>query len=50
MRLTNERFKHILEHPEMANLAAALEETLREPKLVIQSRSDPNAELRYRIR
>ncbi len=49
VRLTDERLAHILEHPEMANLEAALEETLRDPKLVIQSRSDPNAELSYRF-
>ncbi len=29
VRLTDERPRHILEHPEMANLEAALEETLR---------------------
>ena len=27
VRLTDERLQHILEHPEMANLEAALEET-----------------------
>jgi hypothetical protein len=41
VRLTDERLSHILEHPEMANLAAALEETLLRPQCVIQSQVDP---------
>ena len=49
VRLTEERLQHILEHQEMASLAAALEETLRLPYLVIQSRTDPAAELNYRF-
>lgn len=48
VRLTAERLAHILEHPEMANLEAALAETLEQPTLVVQSRSDPTAELNYR--
>lgn len=48
VRLTEERRQHILEHPEMANQEAALEETLREPQLVIQSRTDETATLSYR--
>jgi hypothetical protein len=48
VRLTEERRQHILEHPEMANQEAALEETLREPQLVIQSRTDETATLNYR--
>ena len=48
VRLTDERLAHILEHPEMANLEAALTETLEHPTLVVQSRSDPAAELSYR--
>jgi hypothetical protein len=31
VRLTDERLQHILEPPEMANLEAALEGTLRHP-------------------
>jgi hypothetical protein len=49
VRLTEERLQHILEHQEMASLAAALEETLRQPYLVIQSRTDLAAELSYRF-
>jgi hypothetical protein len=48
VRLTDERLQHILGHPEMAGLQAALEETLRQPETVIQSRTDPNAALHYR--
>ena len=49
VRLMDERLQHILEHPEMADLEGALEETLREPQFVIQSRTDPAAELSYRF-
>ncbi len=48
MRLTDERLRHILEHPEMAALEAALAETLRAPQFVIQSRADEAAALYYR--
>ncbi len=48
VRLTDERLAHILEHPEMAELEAGLSETLEHPSLVVQSRSDPTAELSYR--
>ena len=47
--LTEERLRHILEHPEMANLESALEKTLRQPQYVIQSRTDPGAALSYRF-
>jgi hypothetical protein len=49
VRLTDERLRHILEHAEMADLEPALEQTVRDPQLVIQSRSDPSAELSYRF-
>lgn len=48
VRLTDERLAHILEHPEMAGLETALAETLEHPALVIQSRSDPSAQLSHR--
>jgi hypothetical protein len=35
VRLTDERLRHILEHPEMADLESALEKTLRQPQYVI---------------
>lgn len=49
VRLTDERLRHILEHPQMSDLEAAIEETLRAPQVVIQSRSDAAAELNYRF-
>ena len=49
VRLTEERLRHILEHPEMAELESALETTLRQPQYVIQSRTDPKAALSYRF-
>ncbi len=49
LRLTDERLRHILEHPEMANMNAAIEETLHEPQLVIRSRADETANLNYRF-
>ena len=48
VRLTDERRRHILEHPEMAGMENALEETLRDPQLVVRSRTDETATLNYR--
>jgi len=48
VRLTNERLKHIREHPEMVELESMIETTVNLPDLVIQSRSDPSAQLCYR--
>jgi hypothetical protein len=45
IRLTDERLKHVLEHPEMRGLENAIEETLLRPEGVIQSFSDPQAKL-----
>ena len=47
VRLTDERLAHILEHPEMRDLAAELKLALRQPRLVRRSRSDPAARLFY---
>lgn len=47
VRLTDERLQHILEHPEMAELERALEETLRHPQFVFQSRLDAAVKLSY---
>ena len=49
IRLTNERLAHILEHPEMASLEQAIEETLTNPERVLESFSDPDARLYYRF-
>jgi len=48
VRLTDERRQHILEHPEMAGMESALADTLRDPQLVIRSRTDETATLNYR--
>lgn len=48
IRLTDERLAHIHEHPEMASLDAAIEETLARPLRVVQSASDAQANLYYR--
>lgn len=49
IRLTDERLKHILEHPEMKRMSRAIEETLAHPEKVIQSMSDAEAHLYYRF-
>jgi hypothetical protein len=49
VRLTEERRSHILEHPEMRGMEAAVEETLRRPERVVQSLGDPAARLYYRL-
>lgn len=49
IRLSAERMAHILDHPEMTDLEAAISETLRDPALVIQSISDETARLYYRF-
>ena len=48
VRLTGERLAHIREHPEMAELEVAIEETLARPARVVQSLSDLQALLYYR--
>ncbi len=48
VRLTAERLAHIKGHPEMADMEAAIEETLAGPELVIQSLTDSEAHLNYR--
>jgi hypothetical protein len=49
IRLTDERLAHILEHPEMAGLESAIEETLLRPERIVESFSDPQARLYYRF-
>jgi hypothetical protein len=49
IRLTAERLQHVLEHPEMHGLENLLEEVLQKPEQAIQSRSDPEMELFYRL-
>jgi len=49
IRLTDERWRHILEHPEMTFMREALEEILAAPESVMESLSDPAARLYYRF-
>ena len=49
VRLTPERLAHIREHPEMIGLERDLVEALREPRVVVQSLTDPSAILHYRF-
>lgn len=49
VRLTDERRQHILLHPELVGMEPAIEETLKDPQLVIRSRSDGSAALSYRL-
>jgi len=49
VRLTEERLAHILGHPEMSEMESAIAETLQYPETVIQSRSDEQARLYYRL-
>jgi hypothetical protein len=49
IRLTDERLAHILEHPEMVGMEAAIDEAVRRPQRVVQSLSDPDARWYYRF-
>lgn len=49
VRLTDERWAPIEEHPEMIGLREAVAETLRKPEAVIESPSDPLVRLSYRF-
>ena len=49
IRLTEERRKHILEHPEMKGMLRCIKETLSKPQQVVQSISDRDANLYYRF-
>lgn len=48
IRLTDERLAHVLDHPEMTGMEAAIDDTLLGPETVIQSQSDDQARLYYR--
>jgi hypothetical protein len=49
IRITDERMRHALEHPEMRGQETHVEETLAAPEAVVQSRSDPDVRLYYRV-
>jgi hypothetical protein len=46
-RLTDERLAHILEHPELKEMQAEIEQVLRQPRLVRRSRTDAAVRLFY---
>jgi hypothetical protein len=49
VRLTEERLAHILNHPEMVGMEAQIADTLKQPQLVRQSRSDESIALFYQF-
>ena len=49
IRLTEERWHHIRDHPEMLGMRPAVEETLRAPEIVVQSSSDTETRLYYHL-
>ena len=49
IRLTDERFAHILDHPEMVDMEGRIAETLSSPEQVVESLSDSEARLYYRF-
>ncbi|MEX0804877.1 MAG: hypothetical protein WD688_16405 [Candidatus Binatia bacterium] len=49
VRLTEERWRHILEHPEMARQKQKVRETLKKPDLVLTSHHDFSVGLYYRF-
>ena len=48
VRFTDERHRHILDHPEMAAVDAEIEHALAGPDSVVESVSDPETRLYYR--
>lgn len=48
VRLTDERIAHILEHDEMAGQFYKVEETVREPDVVVRSQRDPGVHLYHK--
>lgn len=49
VRLTEERWAHIREHPEMVAMEGAIAQTLATPEIVIRSLADPKAHLYHRF-
>jgi hypothetical protein len=49
VRMTAERWKHVIEHSEMNGQERKLRQTLREPQTVRTSRLDPTVHLYYRF-
>lgn len=48
VRVTDERLRHIMSHPEMADLEPFIAIALREPDVVVQSRTDGTVQLCHR--
>jgi hypothetical protein len=48
VRLTDERIAHILEHAEMVGQRDKVEETVREPDVVVRSQRDPDVHLYHK--
>lgn len=48
IRLTEERWNHLVEHPEMVGQLRKLRVTLRSPGLILMSRLDPTVHLYFR--
>ncbi len=49
VRLTKERWRHILEHPEMIRQRPRIREVLKKPQLVLTSHHDSTVHLHYRF-
>jgi hypothetical protein len=49
VRLTDDRLAHILEHPEMRGMESRIAEVLATPERVVESLSDRQARLYYRL-
>ena len=49
IRLTEERLKHILEHPEMKNMIHAIEDALSSPEKIVQSLTDSQTRMYFRF-
>ena len=48
VRLTDERIVHILEHAEMVGQLDKVEETVREPDVIVRSQRDPDVHLYHK--
>ena len=49
VRLTDERWRHILDHPEMSRQKRRVRETLKEPDMVFTSHRDSSVYLYFRF-
>ena len=48
IRLTSERWKHILKHPEMTNQLEQIKETLQKPDFIQEIEEDPEVRCYYK--